>query len=218
MQKTNDYLPLTIGQKWELSLRGIDCIGEIRGWKLNQKIFVELPLDHDGFSQVNAGSGCKTKYHHDGFFISFNSKVLQVQQEMSLLAVQYPAVFNKYGLRKSDRMQANFPLKYSCGTSGAPRTGQGVVGDISRTGFLIRHSNPLRVEEVISVTAPLIGGVLSDQRALVRNTRKSANTSAVQYETGIEFLEVSIINRNLISNFIRARTTDRRRRPRQLMM
>ncbi len=218
MQKTIDCLPLTNGKKWELSLRGIDCIGEIRGWKLNHSIFLELPLEHDGFSQVVAGSGSKVKYHDDGFFISFNSKVLQVQKEISLLAIQYPEVFNKYGLRKSDRLQANFPLRFSCGTSGTPRTGEGVVSDISRTGFLIRHLNPLRVEEVISVSAPLIGGVFSDQRALVRNTRKSANSSPLQYETGIEFLEVSPINRNLINDFMRSRSAERRRRPRQLVV
>lgn len=215
MKKTNDCLPLTIGQKWELSLKGINCIGENRGWKLNQYIFLELPLEHDGFSQVVAGSGCKIKYHDEGFFISFDSKVLQVQREIPLLVIQYPAVFNKYGLRKSDRLQASFPFKYSCGTSGAPHIGQGIISDISKTGFLIRHLNPLRLEEAISVTAPLTGGVLSDQKALVRNTRQSANTSPIQYETGIEFLEVSIINRNVISNFIRLRTAERRRHLRQ---
>ena len=38
MQKNIEILPLEVGQKWELSLKGIDCIGEIRGWKLNQNI------------------------------------------------------------------------------------------------------------------------------------------------------------------------------------
>jgi hypothetical protein len=218
MKKTNDCLPLAIGKKWNLSFKGIKCIGEVRGWKLNQYIYQELPLEHDGFSQVVAGSGCKISFNNDGNVISFASKVLKVQKEISLMMIQYPAVFNKYSLRKSDRLQASFSFKYSAGTSGAPHMGQGVIGDVSQTGFLICHLNPLREAEVISVTAPFIGGILTEQKALVRNTRQSASRSPVHYESGIEFLDVSVVNHNLISNFIRIRTADRRRRPRQWVM
>ena len=47
MKKNDDCLPLKIGQKWKLNLKGIECIGEVCGWKLNQHIFLELPLEHD---------------------------------------------------------------------------------------------------------------------------------------------------------------------------
>jgi len=218
MKENNDCLPLEIGGKWNLSFKGIKCIGEVRGWKLNQYIYLELPLEHDGLSQVVAGSGCKVSFNNEGNFISFACKVLKAQKEVSLLMIQYPAVFNKYSLRKNDRLQASFSFKYSAGTSGAPHTGNGVIGNISETGFLIRHLNPLRVAEVISVTSPILGGILTEQKTLVRNTRKSANSSPVHYESGIEFLDVSVVNRNLISKFIRIRTADRRRRPRQRVM
>jgi c-di-GMP-binding flagellar brake protein YcgR len=218
MNKTNDSLPLEIGQRWELSLTGIRCIGEVRGWKQNKQILLELPSDPDGYPHVVQDSGCKAKYHFDGFFISFSSTVLAVQREIPLLVIQYPAVFNKYGLRKSNRFQTNFPLEYKCGTTDFLRIGQGVIRDINQTGILFRHQHPLRVEEVISLSAPLISGVLSEQKARVRNTRQSQDTSSGRYETGVEFLEVSPGNRNVIGNFIRARTTDRRRRRRKMVV
>ncbi len=218
MNKTNNNLPLEIGQQWELGLRGIKCIGEVRGWKQNKHILLELPLDPDGFPHVVQDSGCKAKYHCDGFFISFSSKVLAIQRGIPLLVIQYPAVFNKYGLRKSNRFQTNFPLKYNCDSSDDLRINQGVIRDINQTGILFRHQYPLRVEEVISFSAPLITGVLSDQRARVRNTRQSADTSLGRYETGVEFLEVSPVNHNVIGNFIRARMADRRRRRRQAVI
>ena len=218
MNKTNDRLPLEIGQQWELSLTGIACFGEVRGWKLNKQILLELPSDPDGYPHVVQDSGCKAKYHCDGFFISFSSNVLAVQREIPLLVIQYPAGFNKYGLRKSNRFQTSFPLKYTCGTTDFLRTDQGTIRDINQTGILIRHQHPLRVEEIISFNAPLINGVLSEQKALVRNTRQSPDTSSGRYETGVEFMEVSPVNRNVIGNFIRARTTDRRRRRRKMVV
>ena len=214
-----EELPLVMGQRVTIKVRGEIFTITVRGWYKGLYIVMDLPKVGADYFRIAPQTGIQIHYTKDGVFVNFKStSILSFVQAISLLVIEYPRKFDTHNLRKHQRFKAHFPMRYSYTVGGQKIEDNGIVRDVSSGGILFTHSKQITNENplTLSLDVPNCGAIQS-QAVEIRNLRKNPKSQASQFVTGVKWLNLSPEVESIISKFLEMRTKDRRSESRQLI-
>jgi c-di-GMP-binding flagellar brake protein YcgR len=92
----------------------------------------------------------------------------------------------------------------------------GTIRDLSLSGVLVTHAEPLIKGDNLRFNVNLTFGELSNMKAQVRNVRKNPDSKSEPFVTGLEFSKLSPEHDKILRQFMGTRMGERRRadRPR----
>ena len=207
-----EELPLALGQKITIKVRGEVFTVAVRGWYKGQYIIMDLPKVGADYFRVAPQTGIQIHFTKDGVFVNFKTiSILSFVQAVTLLVVEYPIKFESHNLRKYERFKACFPVRYSYPIDGKKIEGSGIVRDISSGGILFTHSKQLAKENLLTFDFEVPKyGAIENQLGEIRNLRKNLKSEASQFVTGIKWRDLSPEREDILSQFIERRLADRR--------
>ena len=205
-------LPLAMGQRVTIKVRGEVFTVTVRGWYKGQYIIMDLPKVGADYYRVAPQTGVQIHYTKDGVFINFKTtSILSFVQAVSLLVVEYPIRFDSHNLRKQERFKCKFPVCYSYEMGEQKFEDSGIVRDISSGGILFTHSKQVAKEVSLSLTFEVPKcGAIQNQLVETRNVRKNPKSEASQFVTGIKWRDLTPEGEEVISNFVQMRLAERR--------
>lgn len=208
---TKDGLPLTLGSKVSIAVRGEKFHVALRGWKEKEFIVIDHPVFQGETVKVAPLTGCSLHYTVDGTFINFTSTILYtLDQPVRLMVIEFPKRFEAHHLRKSNRQKTNFSFFFYQEENSPDVTHTGTLRDLSISGGLITHSRELKKGGIIFLTLQLPHGELTNIRARVQNVRVNPRNNKESYVTGIEFIKPTAEQDGIIRKFVESRVTERR--------
>lgn len=212
MAYTKQELPLVMGQKVTITVRGEIFQVFVRGWRQGQYIILDLPRVGVEDFRIAPQTGVQIHFTKEGLFVNFKStSILSFVQAITLLIIEYPRTFDTHNLRKHERFKANIPVSYFFESEGQRSDGTGIIRDISQNGILFTHTKPIAKENrlTLSIDIPHCGSI-QNQLADVRNLRKNPKSETSPLVTGIKWRDISPETEATITKFIQSRLADRR--------
>lgn len=205
-------LPLLVGQKVTIKVRGEAFNVTVRGWLKGQYIILDLPkIGGDDF-RIASQTGVQIHFMKEGLFVNFNStSIISFVQVITFLIVEYPRKFDTYNLRKHKRFKVNLAIHYSYQTQGKKHQGSGVVRDISIGGILFTHSLEVTKESklILSFEIPNCGNI-QNQTVDIRNIRKNPKSETSPFVTGVKWRDITPETGAIVKKFVEMRLADRR--------
>ena len=111
MAYTKQELPLVMGQKVTITVRGEIFQVFVRGWRQGQYIILDLPRVGVEDFRIAPQTGVQIHFTKEGLFVNFKStSILSFVQAITLLIIEYPRTFDTHNLRKHERFKANIPV------------------------------------------------------------------------------------------------------------
>lgn len=209
---TKTGLHLALGKKVIATLRGEKYPVALRGWVEDEYLIVDYPHFQGNFAKIAPLTGCSLSFTSNGTYFDFKSLVLYaVAQPVRLMVLEYPKSFTSFQLRKNNRHKANFPFYYSAEEGSTNATFSGTIRDLSLSGALITHAQPLKKGDQILITVNLAVGELANLKSQVRNVRKNSGSKAESYVSGLEFSKPTHAQDKILRQFMGTRMGERRR-------
>jgi hypothetical protein len=205
-------LPLTLGQKVTMTVRGEVFTVLVRGWRQGQYVLLDLPRVGVEDFKIPPQIGIKVNFTKAGLFVSFKTtSILSFIQAISFLVIEYPRSFDSHNLRKHERFKANLPLRYHYEEGGQKIEGSGIVRDISVSGILFTHTKQVLKENklCLSFDIPSCGNI-QNQMIDIRNIRKNPKSETSPFVTGIKWRDISPETEQSITKLVQTRLVDRR--------
>tara|TARA_Y100001960_G_C14636191_1_gene808382 strand:+ start:318 stop:968 length:651 start_codon:yes stop_codon:yes gene_type:complete len=205
-------LPLAMGQKVTIKVRGEVFTVPVRGWRKGQYIVLDLPRVGVEDFRIAPQTGIQIHYTKEGIFVNFKStSILSFVQAVTILVIEYPRNFETHNLRKQERFKAFIPIHYSYKLGERKIEGSGIVRDISAGGVLFTHSQQLEKENLLTLEfeVPKCGAIRIDS-AEIRNLRQNPKSEASKFVTGLKWADLSGEAEASISRFLEMRTSERR--------
>ena len=205
-------LPLAMGQKVTIKVRGEVFTVPVRGWRKGQYIVLDLPRVGVEDFRIAPQTGIQAHYTKEGVFVNFKStSILSFVQAITLLVIEYPRNFETHNLRKDQRFKTYFPIRYSYSIGERKLEGSGVARDISAGGLLFTHSQQLEKENLLNLEFEVPKcGAIRIHSVEIRNLRKNPKSEASKFVTGTKWASLSDEAGATISKFIEMRTSERR--------
>ena len=205
-------LPLAMGQKVTIKVRGEVFTVMVRGWRKGQYIVLDLPRVGVEDFRIAPQTGIQGHYTKEGVFVNFKStSILSFVQAVTLLVIEYPRNFETHNLRKQERFKAFIPIHYSYKLGERKIEGSGIVRDISAGGVLFTHSQQLEKENPLNLEFEVPKcGAIGIQSVEIRNLRQNPKSEASKFVTGVKWVDLSDEAGATISRFIEMRTSERR--------
>jgi c-di-GMP-binding flagellar brake protein YcgR len=208
---TKTGLHLSLGKKVQATIRGEKYQVALRGWVEDEYLIVDYPHFQGGYVKVAPLTGCSLSFTANGTFFDFKALVLySVAQPVRLMVLEYPKSFTSYQLRKNNRHKANFPCSFFVEGGTSEKTSTGTIRDLSLSGVLITHSEPLTKGDNLRLNVNLTFGELSDTKVQVRNVRKNPGSKREPFVTGLEFSKLSPEQDKILRQFMGTRMEERR--------
>ncbi|MBC8282680.1 MAG: PilZ domain-containing protein [Nitrospinae bacterium] len=207
-----EELPLVMGQKVTIKVRGEIFNVLVRGWCKGQYIILDLPRVGVEDFRIAPQTGVQIHFTKEGLFVNFKStSILSFVQAITLLIIEYPRTFDTHNLRKHERFKANFSIRYFYEDDGQKYEDSGIVRDISSSGILFTHSRQVAKENKLSLSfeVPKCGNI-QNQMADVRNIRKNPKSETSPFVTGIKWRNISPETEAIVNKFVQMRLADRR--------
>ena len=171
---TKTGLHLALGKKVQATLRGEKYQVALRGWVEDEYLIVDYPQFQGDFVKIAPLTGCSLSFTSEGTYFDFKTLVLYaVAQPVRLMVLEYPKSFTSYKLRKNNRHKANFPFSFSIEGAASEKTFTGTIRDLSLSGALVTHSQPLTKGDDLSLAVNLAFGELSNVKAQVQCSQES---------------------------------------------
>ncbi len=205
-------LPLVMGQKVTITVRGEIFQVFVRGWRKGQYIILDLPRVGVEDFRIAPQTGIQLHFTKEGLFVNFKStSILSFVQAITLLIIEWPRSYDSHNLRKSERFKSNIPISYYYETEGQRYEGVGIIRDISSSGILFTHTKQIAKENKLNLSfnIPNCGGI-QNQMADVKNLRKNPKSETSPFVTGIKFHDISPETEATITKFVQLRLADRR--------
>jgi c-di-GMP-binding flagellar brake protein YcgR len=205
-------LPLTLGQKVTITVRGEVFTVQVRGWRQGQYVLLDLPRVGVEDFKIPPQNGIQVHFIKAGLFVNFKTiSILSFVQAISFLVIEYPRSFDSHNLRKYERFKANFALRYHYEEDGKKIEDSGIVRDISASGILFTHTKQVFKENklYLSFDIPSCGSI-QNQMADIRNIRKNPKSETSPFVTGIKWRDISPETAETITKLVQIRTVDRR--------
>lgn len=210
-----DDVPISVGQKVNVTIRGEKFNLQIQGWKLKQYLILEAPQVNGEPYRVIPQTGIIVSFVREGDYIEFKSSVIVIYPNVVfLMVIEFPKNVDIHKLRKFNRFKTNFKFSYILETPQGNMEDYGNLRDISSTGALISHGKQLAKLKKINLQATLIDGSIENLECQVHNMRYNSKSPNEPYVTGVKFLDISDANREVIQQFIESRVGERRNRKR----
>jgi c-di-GMP-binding flagellar brake protein YcgR len=212
MAYKKEELPITMGQKVSITVRGEVFNVLVRGWRKGQYIILDLPRAGVEDFRVAPQTGTQVHFTKEGLFVNFKtSTIMSIVHGMTLLIVEYPRSFDSHNLRKHQRFKANFPIRYYYEANDQKYEDSGIVRDISANGILFTHTKQIIRENklFLNLEIPNCGSIQS-QMADIRNIRKNPKSETSPFVTGIKWRDISPETEASIAKLIQSRLADRR--------
>jgi c-di-GMP-binding flagellar brake protein YcgR len=205
-------LPLTLGQKVTITVRGEVFTVIVRGWRLGQYVLLDLPRVGVEDFKIPPQNGIQVHFTKEGLFVSFKTiSILSFVQAISFLVIEYPRSFDSHNLRKHERFKANFPLRYHYEENGQKIEETGIVRDISASGILFSHTKQVFKKNKLCLNFDIPScGSIQNQMADIRNIRKNHKSETSPFVTGIKWRDISPETEESITKLIQTRLVDRR--------
>ena len=205
-------LPLAMGQKVTIKVRGEVFTVMVRGWRKGQYIVLDLPRVGVEDFRIAPQTGIQGHYTKEGVFVNFKStSILSFVQAVTLLVIEYPRNFDAHNLRKHERFKAYFPVRYSYNLGEQKLEGSGIVRDISSGGLLFTHSKQLEKDILLNLEFEVPKcGAIRIQSVEIRNLRQNPKSEASKFVTGVKWVGLSGEAEAAISRFFEMRTSERR--------
>ena len=208
---TKTGLHLSLGKKVQATLRGVKYQVALRGWVEDEYLIVDYPHFQGDFVKIAPLTGCSLSFTSEGTYFDFKTLVLySVAQPVRLMVLEYPKSFSAYKLRRNNRHKANFPFHFSIEGGSTDSRFTGTIRDLSLSGALITHSQPLTKGDILKVTVNLAFGELSNVQAQVRNVRKNPGSKSQPFVTGLEFSKPTKTQDKILREFMGTRMGERR--------
>lgn len=209
---TKTGLHLCLGKKVQISVRGEKYQVALRGWMEDEYLIVDYPYFHGNITTFAPLTGCSLSFTSDGTYFDFKTLVLfGMEQPARLMVLEYPKSFTGYNLRKNNRHRTNFPFSYTVEGGASKTSFTGTIRDLSLSGALITHLQPLTKGDDIHLNVNLAFGELSDVQAQVRNVRKNPASIEEPFVTGLEFPMLLPEHDKILRQFMGTRMGERRR-------
>jgi c-di-GMP-binding flagellar brake protein YcgR len=205
-------LPLVMGQKVTITVRGEVFNVMVRGWRQGQYIILDLPKVGVEDFRIAPQTGIQVHFTKEGLFVNFKTtSILSFVQAITLLIIEYPRTFDSHNLRKYERFKANIPIRYQYEAGGQTVEGSGIVRDISTAGVLFTHTKQVDKENKLyfNFEIPRCGSI-QNQLAEIRNIRKNPKSETSPFVTGIKWRDISPETEASIAKLIQTRLADRR--------
>ena len=205
-------LPLTLGQKVTITVRGEVFTVLVRGWRQGQYVLLDLPRVGVEDFKIPPQIGIQVHFTKVGLFVSFKTtSILSFVQAISFLVIEYPRSFDSHNLRKHERFKANFPLRYHYEEDGQKIEDSGIVRDISESGILFTHTKQVFKENKLCLNFDIPScGSIQNQMVDIRNIRKNPKSETSPFVTGIKWRDISPETEESITKLIQTRSVDRR--------
>ena len=205
-------LPLTLGQKVTITVRGEVFTVLVRGWRQGQYVLLDLPRVGVEDFKIPPQIGIQVHFTKEGLFVSFKTtSILSFVQAISFLVIEYPRSFDSHNLRKHERFKANFPLRYHYEEDGKKIEGSGIVRDISANGILFTHTKQVFKENKLYLNFDIPScGSIQNQMTEIRNIRKNPKSETSPFVTGIKWRDISPETEETINKLVQTRSVDRR--------
>ena len=205
-------LPLALGQKVTITVRGEVFTVLVRGWRQGQYVLLDLPRVGVEDFKIPPQIGIQVHFTKAGLFVSFKTtSILSFVQAVSFLVIEYPRSFDSHNLRKHERFKANFPLLYHYEEDGQKIEGSGIVRDISASGILFTHTKQVFKENKLCLNFDIPGcGSIQNQMIDIRNIRKNPKSETSPFVTGIKWRDISPETEESITKLVQNRSVDRR--------
>ncbi len=216
MAYKKEELPLVMGQKVTITVRGEVFSVLVRGWRKGQYIILDLPRVGVEDFRIAPQTGIQLHYTKEGLFVNFKStSILSFVQAITLLIIEYPRTFDTHNLRKNERFKANIPIRYFYEEDGQRVEGFGIIRDVSSSGILFTHTKQLAKDNRLTLDfdIPHCGNV-QGQVAEIRNLRKNPKSETSPFVTGLKWRDISPATEASITKFVQSRLADRRNDPR----
>ncbi len=211
----SDGVPISVGQKLNVTIRGEKFNLQILGWRSKQYLILEAPQVNGEPYRVIPQTGIIVSFVRDGEYIEFKSSVIVIYPNVVLLMViEFPKNVEIHKLRKYSRFKTNFRFSYILETPQGNIEDYGNIRDISSSGLLLSHGKQLTKLKKIKVQATLIHGTVEGLECQVQNVRHNPKSANEPYVTGVKILGISESNRNSLHQFIESRVGERRNRKR----
>ena len=205
-------LPLILGQKVTITVRGEVFTVLVRGWRQGQYVLLDLPRVGVEDFKIPPQIGIQVHFTKAGLFVSFKTtSILSFVQAISFLVIEYPRSFDSHNLRKHERFKANFPLQYYYEEDGQKIEESGIVRDISESGLLFTHTKQVFKENKLCLNFDIPScGSIQNQMVDIRNIRKNPKSETSPFVTGIKWRDISPETEESIKNLVQTRSVDRR--------
>ncbi|MFT4578206.1 MAG: c-di-GMP-binding flagellar brake protein YcgR [Nitrospinales bacterium] len=205
-------LPLVMGQKVTITVRGEVFNVLVRGWRKGQYIILDLPRVGVEDFRIAPQTGIQVHFTKEGLFVNFKStSVLSFVQAIALLVIEYPRTFDSHNLRKNERFKANFPIRYHYEADGQKFEDSGIVRDISASGILFTHTKQVVKDNKLYLNFEIPNcGSIQNQMADIRNIRKNPKSETSPFVTGIKWRDISPETEASIAKLVQSRLADRR--------
>ena len=205
-------LPLTLGQKVTITVRGEVFTVKVRGWRQGQYVLLDLPRVGVEDFKIAPQIGIQVHFTKAGLFVSFKTtSILSFVQAISFLVIEYPRSFDSHNLRKHERFKANFPLRYHYEEDGQKIEDSGIVRDISESGLLFTHTKQVFKENKLCLNFDIPScGSIQNQMVDIRNIRKNPKSETSPFVTGIKWRDISPETEESIKKLVQTRSVDRR--------
>ena len=205
-------LPLILGQKVTITVRGEVFTVIVRGWRQGQYVILDLPKVGVEDFRIPPQIGIQVHFTKAGLFVSFKTtSILSFVQAISFLVIEYPRSFDSHNLRKHERFKTNFPLRYHYEENGKKIEDSGIVRDISVSGILLTHTKQLVKENKLCLNFDIPScGSIQNQMVDIRNIRKNPKSETSPFVTGVRWRDISPETEESITKLIQTRSVDRR--------
>ena len=209
-------LPLTLGQKVTITVRGEVFTVLVRGWRQGQYVLLDLPRVGVEDYKIPPQIGIQVHFTKEGLFVSFKTtSILSFVQAISFLVIEYPRSFDSHNLRKHERFKANFPLRYHYEEDGQKIEESGIARDISESGLLFTHTKQVFKENKLCLNFDIPScGSIQNQMTEIRNIRKNPKSETSPFVTGIKWRDISPETEESVAKLVQNRSVDRRNRKR----
>ena len=207
-------LPLVLGQKVTITVRGEVFTVFVRGWRQGQYVILDLPRIGVEDFRIAPQIGIQVHFTKAGLFVSFKTtSILSFVQAITFLVIEYPRSFDSHNLRKHERFKANFPVRYHYEEDGQKIEESGIVRDISASGILLTHTKQLVKENKLCLNFDIPScGSIQNQMTDIRNIRKNPKSETSPFVTGIKWRDISPETEASITKLVQNRLVDRRNR------
>jgi c-di-GMP-binding flagellar brake protein YcgR len=207
-------LPLVLGQKVTITVRGEVFTVFVRGWRQGQYVILDLPRIGVEDFRIAPQIGIQVHFTKAGLFVSFKTtSILSFVQAITFLVIEYPRSFDSHNLRKHERFKANFPVRYHYEEDGQKIEESGIVRDISASGVLLTHTKQLVKENKLCLNFDIPScGSIQNQMTDIRNIRKNPKSETSPFVTGIKWRDISPETEASITKLVQNRLVDRRNR------
>jgi c-di-GMP-binding flagellar brake protein YcgR len=205
-------LPLVKDQKVTMTVRGEVFNVFVRGWRKGQYIVLDLPRVGVEDLKIAPQTGIKLHFTKEGLFVNFETTTVHsLIQAVTLLIIEYPRKFDSHNLRKSERLKANFPIKYHYELDGQTIEDSGIARDISSGGILFTHTKQLKKEYKLFLNCENSQlGNIQNQMVEIRNIRKNPKSETSPFVTGIKWCDILPETEASIAKLVQSRSADRR--------